>query len=57
MFQAVSKKFEPVAIDVYELFDFRCCETGAERFASWIGEKLLACRLVNVDSGEKNFKP
>jgi hypothetical protein len=53
----VCKKLEPVAIDVYELFDFVCCESGAKRLATWIGEKLLTRGLIDVNLREKNFEP
>jgi hypothetical protein len=57
VFQAVSQKFESVAIDVYYVVDLVRGKSGARRFAAWIGEKLLARRLVDVNPGEKNFEP
>jgi hypothetical protein len=52
----VRKKFESVAIDVYYVVDLVRCEAGARRFATRIGKKLLARRLVDVNPRQKNFK-
>lgn len=52
----MSKKFESIAIDVYYVIYLVGCKSGARRFAAWIGEKLLARRLVDVNPGEKNFE-
>ena len=56
MFQAVSKKFEPVAIDIYYFIDLVRRKSGARRFAAWIGKKLLTRRLVDVNPRQKNFQ-
>ena len=56
MFEAVSQKFESVAIDVYYIFNLVRRQSGARRFAAWIGEKLLARRLVDVNPSKKNFE-
>jgi hypothetical protein len=56
VFQAVSKKFESIAIDVYYVVDLVRREPGARRFAAWIGEKLLARCLVDVNPRQKIFQ-
>src|SRR5687768_12374187 len=56
VFQAVCKHFESVAIDVGEVVDLVRGESGSGGFPAWIGEKLLACDRVNVDSGQKTLE-
>ena len=53
----MSKKFESVPVDVYQTIDLIGSKSGANRFAARIGEKFLACSLVDVDPGKKNFQP
>jgi len=54
--QAVSKKFQSVAINVYNVVDLARCESGASCFTTRIGEKLLARCLVDVNPRQKIFQ-
>jgi hypothetical protein len=55
-FETLGHHIEPIAIDLYHIFDLLGRQSGLSRFTARVREKLCARLRVDVNAGEKSFE-